>query len=434
MTLKIKQFSTQDSDFETRFAEALSRATQFDAGVDAKVRDILDQVRLRGDEALMELTAKYDGYFVKAADELEIDEDRIQRAGERIEPTVDDALRKASDRIRAFHERQLEQTWSFEEPDGSVYGQKISPLRSVGIYVPGGQAAYPSSVLMTAIPAKVAGVSQVVMTVPAPGGQIRDSILAAARIVGVDRVFALGGAQAIGALAFGTETVPRVDKIVGPGNAWVSAAKRQVFGYVGIDMVAGPSEVVVACDDPDNARWAAMDLFAQAEHDEDAQAILLSDSSDVIEKVKSEMARMLPAMERKRIIARSLAEHGALIEVRDRHELIEVIDRIAPEHLELMVEDPMTLAKFVRNAGAIFVGSYSTEVLGDYCAGPNHVLPTSGSARFTSPLGVYDYLKRTSIIACSPSGGRRLAKTASVLAREEQLSAHAASAEFRLDE
>ena len=434
MTVLIEQLSTQDCDFESRLSKLLSRAIRFDPDVDAKVSEILNRVRVDGDEALVELTGKYDGYFVDNAACLEIDQQRCEQAASVIEDALAVALNEAAERIRVFHEKQLERSWSFEEPDGSLYGQKVTALQSVGVYVPGGLAAYPSSVLMTVIPAKVAGVKQVVMTVPAPGGQLNDAVLAAANIVGVDRVFAIGGAQAIGALAYGTETVPRVDKIVGPGNAWVAAAKRQVFGHVGIDMVAGPSEVVVACDDKEKAKWAAMDLFAQAEHDEDAQAILLSESREVIQAVRSAMVQMLPDMERKQIIAKSLSEHGALIHVRDRSELAEIIDRIAPEHLELMINDPMAVAQKVCNAGAIFIGAYSTEVLGDYCAGPNHVLPTSGSARFSSPLGVYDYLKRTSIVACSPSGGRQLAKTASVLARAEQLTAHAASAEFRLDE
>ena len=363
---------------------------------------------------------------------MELDREQLKAAASEIGSEVREALDTAARRIRDFHVRQVEQSWNFEDDDGSLYGHRLNPISRVGVYAPGGQAAYPSSVLMSAVPAKVAGVSEVVVTAPAPNGEIKKSVLAAAYIAGIERMFTVGGAQAIAALAFGTRTIPRVDKIVGPGNAWVSAAKRQVFGHVGIDLVAGPSEVVVVCDDTANARWVAMDLFAQAEHAEDTQSVLVSTSRQKMNEVHQRMQELLPGLERRDIIAKAIAGQGAMVKVRDRDEMIDVVDRLAPEHLELMIENPMEIAEQVRNAGAIFVGPYSAEVLGDYCAGPNHVLPTSGSARFSSPLGVYDFMKRTSIIACTAQGSRHLASTASVLAREEQLTAHARSAEYRL--
>ena len=431
MELEIRQLSTSESSFEDELNDILSRGSEFDPDVDRTVRRIIENVRSRGDEALLECTREYDRNHAKSASDLEIHSQELQNAANRIQPEVLEAIQFAANRVRRFHERQMETSWTYEEDDGSRYGQQLTPIEKVGVYVPGGRAAYPSSVLMTAVPAKVAGVSQIVMTVPATEGEIRDSVLAAAHVAGVDRVFAIGGAQAIAALAFGTKTVPRVDKIVGPGNAWVSAAKRQVFGHVGIDLIAGPSEVVVVCDDSADANWVAMDLFAQAEHDQDAQSILICTSYGKIEEVRKAMQEELPGMERKDIIARALAKQGALIHVRSQEELIQLVNRLAPEHLELMVENPSALVGKIRNAGAIFVGCHSAEVLGDYCAGPNHVLPTSGAARFSSPLGVYDYLKRTSLISCSPEGSRRLARTASILAREEQLTAHARSAEYR---
>ncbi len=428
---KLRRLSTADPNFTAVFERLLSRAAEFDPQTETAVSEIIAAVRSRGDAAVLELTARYDQYRVASASALEILPPQVHQARRRIAPKLLDALAVAAQRIRSYHARQLDRSWSYTETDGSVYGQNVRPIEKVGIYVPGGQASYPSSVLMTAIPAKVAGVSEIVMTVPAPEGQVRDAVIAAADIAGVNRIFTIGGAQAIAALAFGSETIPRVDKIVGPGNAWVSAAKRQVFGHVGIDLIAGPSEVVVACDAGVNEQWAAMDLFAQAEHDVNAQSILLSDSTAAIAKVEAAIETLLPPLARRGIIAESLANNGALIEVRDRDEMLELIDRIAPEHLELMLEDAMDMAQRVNNAGAIFVGPYSAEVLGDYCAGPNHVLPTSGSARFSSPLGVYDYLKRTSIVACSPQGARKLASTAQVLAREEQLTAHAQAAQHR---
>ena len=431
MELEIRQLSTSESSFEDELNDILSRGSEFDPGVDHTVRTIIDSVRSRGDEALLEYTREYDRNHAKSVSELEIHSQELNNAANRIQPEVFEAIQFAANRVRRFHERQFEKSWSYEEDDGSQYGQQLTPIEKVGIYVPGGRAAYPSSVLMTAVPAKIAGVSQIVMAVPTPEGKISDSVLAAAHVAGVDRVFAIGGAQAIAALAFGTETVPRVDKIVGPGNAWVSAAKRQVFGHVGIDLIAGPSEVVVVCDDSANANWAAMDLFAQAEHDQDAQSILICTSYEKIEEVRKAMQKELPGMERKDVIAAALAKQGALIHVRSQDELIELVNRLAPEHLELMVENPSVLVGKIRNAGAIFVGCHSAEVLGDYCAGPNHVLPTSGAARFSSPLGVYDFQKRTSLISCSAEGSSRLARTASILAREERLTAHARSAEYR---
>ncbi len=431
MKLNIRQFSTLDENFERELQKTLSRGAEFDPEIDQTVREIIDQVISEGDAAVVKLTAKFDQFDVDSAADLEIPADELAAAAERLEPSVLDAIRVAHRRIRDFHERQKEPSWIYADEYGTRLGQQINPIPRVGIYVPGGMAAYPSSVLMTAGPAKVAGVGQVIMTVPAPKGKIKDSVLAAAHVASVDRVLKIGGAQAVAALAFGTQTIPRVDKIVGPGNAWVSAAKRQVFGYVGIDLVAGPSEVVVVCDQTSNAQWAAMDLFAQSEHDYAAQSILLSTSLDKLNEIRQAIETMLPNMERKEVIAHALAHQGALIYSPNRDDLAALIDRLAPEHLELMLKNPMRLAKRVRNAGAIFVGSHSAEVLGDYCAGPNHVLPTSGSARFGSPLGVYDFIKRTSIIACSVEGSKKLAKTASVLAHEEGLTAHRRSAEFR---
>ena len=363
----------------------MSRGSEFNPGVDHTVRRIIENVRSRGDEALLEYTREYDQNHAKSLSELEIHSQELKNAANRIQPEVLEAIQFAASRVRKFHERQIETSWTYEEDDGSQYGQQLTPIEKVGVYVPGGRAAYPSSVLMTAVPAKIAGVSQIVMTVPAPEGNIGDSVLAAAHVAGVDRVFAIGGAQAIAALAFGTETVPRVDKIVGPGNAWVSAAKRQVFGHVGIDLIAGPSEVVVVCDDSADANWVAMDLFAQAEHDQDAQSILICTNYGKIEEVRKAHAGRTSGNGKKGfIIARALAKQGALIHVRSQEELIQLVNRLAPEHLELMVENPSALVGKIRNAGAIFVGCHSAEVLGDYCAGPNHVLPTSGAARFSS--------------------------------------------------
>ncbi len=433
MKLEIQEFSTTDEDFSVKLQNLLARGSEFDPEIDAAVAGIIRRVRDEGDQALLELAQQFDRSPATSAAELEVSADTLEQAYERVSPAVIDALKHAQQRITDFHEVQIEghESWYYDDENGSIYGQYISPIDRVGVYVPGGLAAYPSSVLMTVVPAIIAGVGEVVMAVPAPDGQVKDSVLAAAFLTGVDRVFAIGGAQAIAALAYGTATVPKVDKIVGPGNAWVSAAKRQVFGQVGIDLIAGPSEVVVACDESTNAEWAAMDMFAQAEHDEAAQSVMVSIGHAKIDEVRRAMSDMLANMERKHIIARALDRQGAMICVRDRNELTEVINQIAPEHLGLMVTEPDELLENILHAGSVFIGPYSSEVFGDYCAGPNHVLPTSGAARFSSPLGVYDYLKRTSFVDCTPATARELAPTASVLAREEQLTAHARAAEYR---
>ena len=433
MELEIRQFSTSDEDFEQQLQDLLARGQEFDPAIDAEVARIIHSIRQQGDEALLELTRKFDRHPARAVAQLELKKDDLKQAYQRTAPQVIAALEHAYNRIFEFHrhQRHSHDTWHYDDDNGSVFGQYTTTIERVGVYVPGGLAAYPSSVLMTVIPAVVAGVKKITMVVPAPRGQVKDAVLAAAYMCSVDRVFTIGGAQAIAALAYGTETVPKVDKIVGPGNAWVSAAKRQTFGQVGIDLIAGPSEVVIACDDSAKAEWAAMDMFAQAEHDEDAQSVLISIGQATIDAVHSVMAALLPQMERKDIIARSLANQGAMICVRDRSELSAVINQIAPEHLGLMVEDPAHFLREIHHAGSVFVGPYSTEVFGDYCAGPNHVLPTSGAARFSSPLGVDDFRKRTSYIQCTPKTAEDLAKTAAVLAREEQLTAHARAADYR---
>jgi histidinol dehydrogenase len=420
-----------EPDFERRIESLLASASAADAAVDAEVAVILRAVRDRGDAALVEYTNRFDGSAVAAAS-LEIPAARIAAAGGRVDADVLAALNVAAARIRAYHERQLQRSWSYEDPAGLGLGQKITPLDRVGIYVPGGKAAYPSTVLMNAIPARIAGVGEIIMAAPAPDGEPNPAVLAAAAIAGVDRVFRIGGAQAIAALAFGTETVPAVDKIVGPGNRWVAAAKRQVFGVVGIDMIAGPSEIVVISDGSADPEWVALDLFAQAEHDEAARAILVCTDAAFVERVRAVMERLLPQMERASIIAAALERNGAFILVRDLAAAAEVANRIAPEHLGLAVADPEALLESIRNAGAIFLGHYASEALGDYCAGPNHVLPTGRTARFSSPLGVYDFQKRSSIVRCNAGGAARLAATASVLAEAEGLTAHARAAALRL--
>ena len=430
--VKITELSTTDVDFKDRLDQLLSRGSEFDPEIESRVREIVQRVRNEGDQALLEYAHTLDGSTAEIGSDLEISRRAMQQATDRIESDVNDAIVHAAARISSFHQRQLESSWEFTDDFGTVLGQRVTPIRRVGIYVPGGQASYPSSVLMTAIPARVAGVEEIIITTPAKDGAVNDIVLAAALEAGVDRVFAVGGAQAVAAMAFGTATIPKVDKIVGPGNVWVSSAKRQVFGHVGIDLIAGPSEVVVVCDDTTDAEWAAMDMFAQAEHDEDAQSILISASAVKIAEVKAAMQRLLPAMERRNIISAALERQGALICVESWAQLAKVVNRIAPEHLELLVNEPLELSQQMQNAGAIFLGSYSAEVLGDYCAGPSHVLPTSGAARFSSPLGVYDFQKRTSIIQCSENGAQPLAETARVLAREERLTAHMRSAEYRL--
>ena len=419
------------------FDVALSRLTAFDAtqdaGVEAAVTSIIAEIRARGDAAVLDYTARLDGVRAASVAELELSSAELEAAFDGLAAVQRDALEFATRRIRAFHERQLTESWSFTEADGTKLGQRVTPLARVGLYVPGGKAAYPSSVLMNALPAKVAGVDEVIMVVPTPGGVKNPLVLAAARLAGVTRAFTIGGAQAIAALAYGTATIPAVDKIVGPGNAYVAAAKRRVFGTVGIDMVAGPSEIVVIADATANADWIALDLFSQAEHDESAQAMLLSPDAALIDAVAASMKRELPSMPRRDVIAASLARRGALVKVRDLAEACAIVDRIAPEHLELAVADPEALLKRIHNAGAIFLGHYSSEAVGDYCAGPNHVLPTGRSARFSSPLGVYDFQKRSSVIAVSPGGARALGSVAATLAEGEGLSAHARSAISRVN-
>ncbi|MFL1404341.1 histidinol dehydrogenase [Marinobacter sp. M1N3S26] len=429
----ITRLSASDAGFDDALSKLLAWDDSVDHQVNESVRHILSEVKLRGDQAVMEFTAKFDQLEVASMAELEISQTRLEQALESIPSDQRDALEAAADRIRDYHQRQKQDSWQYEDADGTVLGQKVTPLDRVGLYVPGGKAAYPSSVLMNALPAKVAGVGEVIMVVPTPAGVVNDMVLAAAAIAGVDRVFTLGGAQAIGALAYGTETVPAVDKIVGPGNIFVATAKREVFGTVGIDMIAGPSEILVICDGKTDPDWIAMDLFSQAEHDEQAQSILVSPDAAFLDTVENSIRKLLPTMERSEIIARSLSDRGVLIQVKDLDEAAVVSNRIAPEHLELSVEEPQALAEKIRHAGAIFMGRYTAEALGDYCAGPNHVLPTSGTARFSSPLGVYDFQKRSSLLGFSAAGADRMGRVASVLARGEGLTAHARSAEYRVD-
>ncbi len=424
------------ADFNSRLASLLARNSEISGkdskDVDQVVADIILDVRRRGDRALVELTGIFDRLPLADASDLEILPERADSICESVSPELADAIRFAADRIGRYHEREIAHSWHMQEEDGTVLGQKVTPLDRVGVYVPGGKAAYPSSVLMTVIPARVAGVGEVIMTVPTPDGEINAAILYAAREAGVDRIFTVGGAQAVAALAWGTETIPAVDKIVGPGNIYVATAKKQVFGKVGIDMIAGPSEVVVICDETADPDWVAMDLFAQAEHDEQAQSIAIAVGEGVADKVLSSIAGLLPEMERRDIIAAALRNQGAVIRTESPEHAAEIANRIAPEHLELMVQDAGVLADSIRHAGAIFIGSHSAESLGDYCAGPNHVLPTSGTARFSSPLGVYDFQKRSSLIQASTKGASEMAVRASVLARCEGLTAHARSAEYRL--
>ncbi len=427
----IQRLNTAAADFWPRLEALTAWEGVADEAVTAIVREILAQMRRRGDDALLEYTCRFDRLDVARAADLAIPAARLQQALAAIAIEQRTALETAAARIRAYAERQKLESWRFSEADGTVLGQQVTPLDRVGLYVPGGKAAYPSSVLMNAIPAKVAGVPEIVMVAPTPGGELNDLVLAAAAVAGVDQVFSIGGAQAVAALAYGTATVPRVDKIVGPGNIYVAAAKRQVFGTVGIDMIAGPSEILVVCDGLTDPDWIAMDLFSQAEHDEDAQPILMSPDAAFLERVQDAIARLLPDMARRDIIAASLTRRAALIQVRDLVEAAQVVNFIAPEHLELSVEHPEDLLPLIRHAGAIFMGRYTAEALGDYCAGPNHVLPTSRTARFSSPLGVYDFQKRTSLIHCSAAGAATLGYTAAVLARGEGLTAHARSAELR---
>ncbi|WP_322003717.1 histidinol dehydrogenase [Marinobacter alexandrii] len=434
MTVNITRLNASQSDFDSSLAKLLAWEDSVDHQVNESVRHILHQVKTRGDAAVLEFTEKFDRLKAGTVAELEIGQDRLQKALEAIPEDQRVALEQAAQRVRSYHERQNQKSWQYEEEDGTVLGQKVTPLDRAGLYVPGGKAAYPSSVLMNAIPAKVAGVAEVIMVVPTPDGVVNDMVLAAAAIAGVDRVFTLGGAQAVGALAYGTETVPSVDKIVGPGNIFVATAKREVFGTVGIDMIAGPSEILVICDGKTDPDWIAMDLFSQAEHDEQAQSILISPDAKFLDAVEASIHKLLPTMERAEIIEASMGTRAAMIQVADLSQAAEVSNRIAPEHLELSVEDPEALCEEIRHAGAIFMGRYTAEALGDYCAGPNHVLPTSGTARFSSPLGVYDFQKRSSLIGFSASGADRMGRVASVLARGEGLTAHARSAEYRIEE
>lgn len=431
--IQLRRLNASDPDFARHLDHLLSWESVSDDRVNNSVLDIIAAVRQRKDAALVEYTKRYDGLEVASAAELILHRERLEQAWTAITEAQRHALDIAAQRVRTYHEKQKQDSWRYTEADGTVLGQQVTPLDRVGLYVPGGKAAYPSSVLMNAIPAKVAGVPEVVMVVPTPRGEINELVLAAACIAGVDRVFTIGGAQAVAALAYGTESVPQVDKIVGPGNIYVATAKRHVFGQVGIDMIAGPSEILVVCDGETDPDWIAMDLFSQAEHDEDAQSILLSPDETFLDRVAQSIERLLPTMERAEIIRISLQNRGALIQVADLEQACRVANRIAPEHLELSVADPERWLPSIRHAGAIFMGRYTAEALGDYCAGPNHVLPTSGTARFSSPLGVYDFQKRSSIIFCSAAGAAELGKTASVLARGESLTAHARSAEYRCD-
>jgi histidinol dehydrogenase len=430
--LTIKRLNASQSDFDSALAKLLAWDDSVDHQVNESVRHILHEVKTRGDQAVLEFTEKFDRLSVGSVAKLEMDNARLQQSLKAIPEDQRVALEQAAERVRDYHERQNQKSWQYEDADGTVLGQKVTPLDRAGLYVPGGKAAYPSSVLMNAIPAKVAGVGEVIMVVPTPDGVVNDMVLAAAAIAGVDRVFTIGGAQAVGALAYGTDTIPSVDKIVGPGNIFVATAKREVFGVVGIDMIAGPSEILVISDGKTDPDWIAMDLFSQAEHDEQAQSILISPDGAFLDAVEASIKRLLPTMERADIIRTSMADRAALIQVSDLKEAADVSNRVAPEHLELSVEDPEAMLEDIRHAGAIFMGRYTAEALGDYCAGPNHVLPTSGTARFSSPLGVYDFQKRSSLIGFSAVGADRMGRVASVLARGEGLTAHARSAEYRI--
>jgi len=426
------QLNTRDDGFSESLQSLLTRSHELIEDVEEVVSDIISNIVERGDQALLEYTRKFDRLDVADCSELEISGTRLQQAIAAITDEQREALDISLRRVRDFHRRQIGKSWSYTDETGTLLGQQLTPLDRVGIYVPGGKAAYPSTVVMTAVPAQVAGVGETIMVVPAPDGELNEMVLAAAALAGVDRVFTVGGAQAIAALAYGTETIPAVDKIVGPGNAYVTTAKRRVFGKVGIDMVAGPSEIVVLCDSEIDPAWVAMDLFSQAEHDELAQSVLVTTSIDFATQVLQAIEELLPTMEREAIIGASLQGQGAIIVTEDLDEAIYVVNSIAPEHLELIVDDPLTVSKKIRHAGAIFMGAYSNEALGDYCAGPNHTLPTSGTARFSSPLGTYDFQKRSSIIMCTPESASTLGKTASVMARAESLTAHARSAEYRI--
>ncbi len=431
--MKVKQLSASAPNFSAELDALLQREMIVGAEVSQTVADILADVRARGDVAVVDYTNRFDKFDAGSMADLEISSAQMQESLNRLPTAQANALRHAAERIRRYHDKQKQASWHYEEPDGSIYGQKISPLEKVGIYAPGGKANYPSSILMLAIPAQVAGVKEIIATVPTRYSESSDLVFAAASLAGVTRLFTIGGAQAVGAMAYGTQTIPRVDKITGPGNIFVTVAKKQVFGEVGIDMIAGPSELTIICDGETDPDWIAMDLFSQAEHDEQAQSILICPSTDYLSKVQASIDKLLPNMERKAIISKSLADRGIFIAVSDLSQAATVSNQIAPEHLELSVADPEALVGEIEHAGAIFMGRHSAEALGDYCAGPSHVLPTSGSARFFSALGVYDFQKRSSILQCSPVGANKLASTAAELARNERLQAHALSAEYRLN-
>jgi len=428
----MQRLDTAQADFSASLERLTAWQDELNQEVTETVASIVADVIARGDQAVLEYTAQFDNLPAASVADLEIPKERMELALANILPDQRSALQSAATRVREYHEHQKQQSWQYRDSSGNLLGQKINAMQRVGIYVPGGKASYPSSVLMNALPAKVAGVAEVIMVVPSPNGSLNEMVLAAAEIAGVDRLFTIGGAQAIAALAYGTATIPAVDKIVGPGNIYVATAKRQVFGRVGIDMIAGPSEILIICDGTTDPDWIAMDLFSQAEHDENAQAILLCPDSTYLDAVGASVDRLLPEMERADIIRVSLAGRGAMIKTRDLEEAVNVSNRLAPEHLELSVADPETLLPLVEHAGAIFMGAYTAEAVGDYCAGPNHVLPTSATARFSSPLGVYDFQKRSSLIMCSEQGVQELGNVASVLARGESLTAHARSAEMRL--
>lgn len=427
----IKILKTQDADFDGKLRATLAFEGESAAVVDLAVDKILGQIRTHGDAALISLTNKFDHTEAVSMDDLTVDEGTLESAISSVDESVLESLRDAAHRIENYHQRQIQESWSYRDESGSLLGQKILPLARAGLYVPGGKAAYPSSVLMNAIPARVAGVKEIVMVAPTPNGVVNPVVLAAAQIAGVTQIYKIGGAQAIGAMAYGTETITKVDKIVGPGNAYVAAAKKKVFGAVGIDMIAGPSEILIICDGKTDPDWIVMDLFSQAEHDELAQSILISNDEAFLRLIQERVTALLPEMPRKSVIKKSLEDRGAMILVKSLGEACEIANRIAPEHLELSVEEPIALLDQIENAGAIFIGKYTSEALGDYCAGPNHVLPTSGTSRFSSPLGVYDFQKRTSLIEVSEAGARGLGLIAAKLAREEGLEAHARSAEKR---
>ena len=431
--MKIRRLSTLDQSFDADLIALLAFETAQDDSIDAVVASILNDVKTRGDAAVLEYTNKFDKTNVAQMAQLEVSQLELKTALNGLPVDQYKALQAAADRVKSYHEKQVMQSWQYTEPDGTMLGQQITALDRVGLYVPGGKAAYPSSVLMNAIPAKVAGVGELIMVVPTPNGEKNALVLAAAAISGVDRIFCIGGAQAVGALAYGTQTIPQVDKITGPGNAYVAAAKRRVFGVVGIDMVAGPSEILVICDGKTNPDWIAMDLFSQAEHDELAQSILLSPDAKFLDAVAASMQKLVETMPRAEIISTSITNRGALILVKDLDEAIGISNYIAPEHLELSVDNPLEMSKKIKHAGAIFMGRNTCEALGDYCAGPNHVLPTSRTARFSSPLGVYDFQKRSSLIMVSNEGAQTLGKIASILANGEGLQAHAKSSEYRLN-